>query len=62
MSASCVHCIIPTTWNIFVVIDGVQFFRSANNVILCAGSSEGILHPQYFDKVIDVTSGQSILL
>ncbi|OWF37615.1 uncharacterized protein LOC110467255 [Mizuhopecten yessoensis] len=32
--------------------DGLKFFRSANNVILCAGDKDGIIYPAYFDVVI----------
>lgn len=31
--------------------DGVSFFRSANNVILCPGDDRGFLRPQYFKAV-----------
>ncbi|XP_033734582.1 uncharacterized protein LOC117323459 [Pecten maximus] len=32
--------------------DGLKFFRSANNVILCEGDSDGIIYPAYFEAVI----------
>lgn len=32
--------------------DGLKFFRSANNVILSAGDSDGIIYPAYFDAAI----------
>lgn len=31
--------------------DGLKFFRSKNNVILCAGDCDGILGPKYFKEV-----------
>ena len=39
-------------------IDGFDFFCSANNVILCAGNSEGILPSKYFAQVIDHRTGK----
>ncbi|VDI17873.1 Hypothetical predicted protein [Mytilus galloprovincialis] len=32
--------------------DGFKFFRSANNVILCAGNEDGVIPPKYFVKVL----------
>ncbi|XP_071142453.1 tRNA 2'-phosphotransferase 1-like [Mytilus edulis] len=32
--------------------DGFKFFRSANNVILCAGNEDGVIPPQYFVHVL----------
>ncbi|XP_063427928.1 uncharacterized protein LOC134711320 [Mytilus trossulus] len=32
--------------------DGFKFYRSANNVILCAGNEEGVIPPKYFVKVL----------
>lgn len=40
--------------------DGIQFFRSSNNVILCAGDANGYLSTKYFEKVVDTSSKQSI--
>lgn len=34
--------------------DGFKFYKSANNVILSPGNSEGYLHPKYFLKVVDI--------
>lgn len=33
--------------------EGLQFFRSANNVILSSGDENGIILPKYFLKVCD---------
>ena len=42
-------------WYLFTVVidlsDGVPFFRSANNVILCPGDCHGLLAPHYFKAV-----------
>ncbi|XP_035695146.1 tRNA 2'-phosphotransferase 1-like isoform X1 [Branchiostoma floridae] len=32
--------------------DGLQFFRSANNVILSPGNEEGLIPPKYFQQVL----------
>ncbi|CAG2210191.1 TPT1 [Mytilus edulis] len=32
--------------------DGFKFFRSANNVILCAGNEDGVIPPKYFVHVL----------
>ena len=42
----------------FSFLDGIEFVRSANNVILCAGDESGFLHPKYFDRVVDVSNGE----
>ncbi|KAK3235475.1 hypothetical protein CYMTET_54325 [Cymbomonas tetramitiformis] len=40
---------------------GAQFFRSDNNVILTAGLGErGILAPEYFQQVVDISTGKVI--
>lgn len=51
---------MPLGCTIFIYInvqlamdDGIKFFRSINNVILCSGV-KGILPVKYFDKVIDI--------
>ncbi|XP_064486642.1 tRNA 2'-phosphotransferase 1-like [Ornithodoros turicata] len=33
------------------LMDGLKFFRSENNVILCPGDSDGTLSPKYFKEV-----------
>ena len=38
--------------------NGIQFFRSANNVILSPGNSDGIIESQYFKTVINVYTNQ----
>lgn len=38
--------------------DGIKFYRSANDVILCPGNSDGFLRPKYFLKVIDIKRGK----
>jgi 2'-phosphotransferase len=35
-------------------IDGIKLFRSANNVILSPGDSEGFIKPKYFIRVVDL--------
>ena len=35
-------------------IDGIEFFRSANGVILTPGNSDGFLLPCYFEKVVQL--------
>ena len=43
-----------------IIIDGYEFFCSANSVILCAGNAEGILPVEYFDKVTDHQTGKTV--
>ena len=38
------------------VADGLEFYRSANNVILSPGNADGLLLPKYFESVV-TTSG-----
>lgn len=38
---------------IYSSIDGIQFFRSANDVILSPGNENGIILPQYFQKITE---------
>ena len=33
-------------------IDGLKFYRSANDVILCPGNEDGFLLPEYFEKIV----------
>jgi len=40
--------------------DGIKFYKSANNVILSPGNSQGVLLPQYFKTVKNVKTGQVI--
>lgn len=44
-----------------IIIDGYEFFCSANNVILCAGNAEGILPTKYFDQVTDHQTGKTAI-
>ncbi|CAH0400281.1 unnamed protein product [Chilo suppressalis] len=37
--------------------DGIEFFESENQVVLCPGNRDGYLKPKYFSKVIKVQSG-----
>ena len=37
-----------------------RFFRSANNVILSPGDSNGIIQPEFFSKVKNVKTNQII--
>ncbi|XP_065919311.1 tRNA 2'-phosphotransferase 1-like [Dysidea avara] len=41
--------------------DGLSFYRSANNVILSPGNSEGIILPKYFAQVRELPSGKVLL-
>jgi len=36
---------------LFNFLDGLSFFQSANNVILCPGDERGFLRPHYFKAV-----------
>ena len=47
-----------TKINFNVFADGLQLFRSANDVILCPGNSEGFIPTEYFKEVREVPSGQ----
>lgn len=42
------------------IADGVQFYRSINNVILSRGNANGIIEPKYFLKVCAV-DGRALL-
>ena len=42
------------------IADGIAFFLSENNVILCSGDAQGMLHPKYFSKIVDKKSGEAI--
>ena len=42
------------------IADGIEFFVSQNNVILCSGNAEGILEPKYFSKIIDKGTGEEL--
>lgn len=46
-----------TFTQILNIEDGIRFFRSVNNVILCPGDQEGFLKPEYFEKVVDLKKG-----
>ena len=39
------------------ITDGLKFYRSANNVILGDGNSEGLIPTKYFAKVQEHPSG-----
>ncbi|XP_068222066.1 tRNA 2'-phosphotransferase 1-like [Palaemon carinicauda] len=58
---------IRSSCQIYIYVDlakalqgGLKFFRSANNVILCPGNSEGIVSREYFLKVVDRQSGERL--
>ena len=34
--------------------DGLKFYRSSNNVILCGGDQQGFIRPGYFLKAVDL--------
>lgn len=38
---------------------GIKFFRSANNVILSDGL-DGVISPEFFEKVVDAKSGRTV--
>ena len=42
--------------------NGLRFFRSSNNVILCPGNENGYLEATFFSKVIDLKQGMSKFL
>ena len=42
--------------------DGLKFYRSRNNVLLCPGNEDGIISPKYFDKVIHRKTREEISL
>lgn len=46
---------------LFVFIDGIQFFVSANGVILSPGDDMGYIAPKYFLRVIGTSKRQSRL-
>ncbi len=37
--------------------DGIKFYRSLNNVILCPGNESGFLMPKYFLRAYDLKEG-----
>jgi 2'-phosphotransferase len=37
--------------------DGLKFYRSSNNVILCPGDETGFLKPKYFLRAEDLKQG-----
>merc|ERR1712110_99886 len=39
---------------------GIKFFQSSNNVILTAGDENGYLKPQFFIKIIDRNTGNTV--
>ncbi|ODM91631.1 tRNA 2'-phosphotransferase 1 [Orchesella cincta] len=41
--------------------DGLKFYQSKNNVILCPGNEEGILETKYFLKVVNVKTNEVLL-
>ena len=43
------------------VLDGLNFYRSSNNVILCAGDENGFIDSQYFERVCEVRTGKNLL-
>ena len=40
-------------------VGGIQFFKSANNVILSPGNEEGFIRPEYFKTAIRLKGGMS---
>lgn len=46
---------------VWFVLDGLNFYRSSNNVILCAGDENGFIDPQYFERVCEVHTGKNLL-
>ncbi|XP_034633500.1 uridine diphosphate glucose pyrophosphatase NUDT22-like isoform X2 [Trachemys scripta elegans] len=41
--------------------DGIKFYRSANGVILTPGDAEGLLPPQYFQRVLQLRPDRHLL-
>ncbi|XP_030426539.1 tRNA 2'-phosphotransferase 1 isoform X2 [Gopherus evgoodei] len=41
--------------------DGIQFYRSANGVILTPGDAEGLLPPRYFQRVLQLRPDRRLL-
>jgi RNA:NAD 2'-phosphotransferase (TPT1/KptA family) len=41
--------------------DGLEFFQSSNEVILCAGNRDGIISPCYFEKVVQCQPCRRVL-
>eukprot|EP00937_MAST-01D_sp_MAST-1D-sp2_P007489 g7489.t1 len=41
---------------------GLEFLRSQNGVLLCAGDARGIISPRFFHKVMRVSDGTELLL
>lgn len=42
---------------LFVSADGLKFFKSANEVILCTGDENGYIAPKYFQRVVQRSDG-----
>jgi 2'-phosphotransferase len=40
--------------------DGIEFFRSRNNVILSSGNSDGVILPKYFKRVINLKTNDEM--
>ncbi|XP_050550128.1 tRNA 2'-phosphotransferase 1 isoform X2 [Spodoptera frugiperda] len=40
--------------------DGISFFESENGVILTSGNKQGYLEPKYFEKAINIRTGESL--
>ena len=40
---------------------GLQWYRSANGVLLCPGDRRGLVPPSCFEKVVDLSTGENIL-
>ncbi|XP_044879857.1 tRNA 2'-phosphotransferase 1 isoform X2 [Mauremys mutica] len=45
----------------WVLADGIQFYRSANGVILTPGDAEGLLPPRYFQRVLQLRPDRRLL-
>ncbi|XP_065185068.1 tRNA 2'-phosphotransferase 1-like [Sycon ciliatum] len=41
--------------------DGLEFFKSANDVILCAGDKDGCIAPRFFERAVQRSDGSSLL-
>lgn len=41
--------------------DGIELFKSKNGVLLSSGNQYGFILPKYFEKVIDVKTGETLL-
>ena len=52
------NCQVAIYVNVNLAIkEGLKFYRSSNNVILCPGNESGFLDPKYFLRADDLREG-----